>query len=286
MHTYAMIDLPKVPLHQNSTLEVYDPKIDFFVDKIVNKEYFSMVRFQTEFWMLILWSLDAALGYHEPDMRSARFVVKEINLNEKDLDTLGKQMVKEWYRYVQSSGDFKFTPFVFTDLVRMVVTPKPKDFYLAVNDNPWHRDYGVSKELKWSQWMSKLIKLLIPKGETPFNAITLRRAVEKRQMHKLINVIKDMPVCIVAPKNYTKFAETHKLSNYIHIPIDSKAACFHVKDTLNTIREAHKKLSPNGEDVFFLFAGGAPGAWMIINLHEELKNVFMIEFGRSLTNAF
>lgn len=189
-----MTKLPRVPLHQNSTLQVYDPKIDFFVNKIKNKEYFSMVRFQTEFWMLIFWSMDAALNYNASNMTSANFKLKNIKFSENDLKTIGEEMVNQWCRYVKSSGDFKFTPFVFTDLVKMVVNKKPANFYLAVNDNPWYRDYGISKKLKWSVWMSKLIKLLIPKTETPINAITLVRAVEKGQMHKLINIIKNMPV--------------------------------------------------------------------------------------------
>jgi len=267
---------PKVPLYRGSKLQVHNPSLDYFINRIKSKQYFSMIRFQIEYWRQLRIALQylGHKGWHYPPA---------LKKDQEFYDKIGPAMLDAWVKEQSYGRPWLFTEKIFADHVKFITKPKPNDFFLAASDRAWYfDDWPPPPHDAWSRWADTVIQGMLPPGETPWNSLVWRRWGHSGKIQRFFAELKDKTFCFVAPYYYKNFGEKLQLSNFHFIEIDYLQASLHLEKTYNQIIDKHKELRKNNEDIIYIVVGGAPGSWLVINLHGKLDNAFMIEIGRGL----
>ena len=267
---------PKVPLYRGSKLQVYNPSLDYFIDRIKDRQHFSMIRFQIEYWRQVRIALQY-LGHKGWQYPSS------LQKDNDFLTKVGPAMLDAWVKEQSYGRPWKFTAEMFAEHIKCIVSQKPDNFYLAVSDRAWYFDgWPPPPHPEWSHWADGVIKGMIPNDETPWNSLMWRRWGHSGAIQKFFSELKDKTFCFVAPYYYKNFGEKLKLPNFHFIEIDYLEASLHLEKTKNQIIDKHAELRKSNEDVIYIVVGGSPGSWLVINLHGKLDNAFMIEIGRGL----
>lgn len=263
----------KGPICKGSGLMVYNTDINYFIDLIDKKKYFSFVRLQIEWWCTARIALQF-MGY------KGWMFPNNIDFSPKFLKKWGRKMVKAWDEKQCYKRPWVFEAYIFESILNMVISEKDDNFYLSVSDRAWYFGKLPPKKGAWP-WSNKMIKSMIPAGEIPFNSICWRRWGHSGEIHKFFNKFKNKRIAIVGPYYFKNFGEKLGLKKYTHIEIDHIRACHYVENYLEQIKRYHNEVNSN-EDVIYFFSGGSPGIWLIQQLHSKLSNAFLIDIGRAL----
>jgi hypothetical protein len=235
-----------------------------------------MIRFQIEYWR----QLRIALRYMGHKGWQYPAAMKK---DQKFFDEIGQHMLDAWVKEQSFGRPWQFTAELFGDHIKCIAKPKPDNFYLAVSDRAWYFDQlPPPPHPEWSHWAGGVIKGMIPDDETPWNSIVFRRWGHSGKMQRFFNELRDKTFCFVAPYYYANFGDKLQLPNFHHIEIDYLKATMELDETYDKILKKHEELTKDGKDVIYIVVGGAPGSWLVINLHDKLQNAFMIEIGRAL----
>lgn len=260
---------PISKLHSRGQLQIYNPNINWYIDKINNNKYFSLIRFQSEWWMILKKGLKK-LGL---DNLPPRNIFKKEDFIQK----WGQAVADAWQFNQRGNRKHELNADVLTDHIRTIIFPKPKNFYLSVSDraNYYNANWPpAGPQGSWG-WIDKFIQDLLPQGEIPFNSIIFRRAVMDGSFKKLVNNIRNKKIVFVGPPYYHDIANRAKLQNLTYVKIDLFKATFHVKETLEILEENYKS------DTLYIFCGGCAGAWLIEEMHKKHNDSWFIEFGRA-----
>lgn len=271
--------IKRFPLFKGSSLEVGRPTIDYFINRIKNKDYFSLVRFQIEYWKMVRIALQS-MGY--PGLSAPKILKKDSQFAEK----LGSAMLRTFDNVQEVNGDrpWEFSERVFADHIKMIISNKPNNFFLSVSDKSVYLKDNTPDV--GNKWMADLIKELIPDSEVPLLSTIWRRWAQNGEIQRLMDLCKDRAVVVVGPYYYEKFGKKLGFNNCHYVRIDLFKACLQVHETYINIKKLHNKLLKTNDDVIYLFAGGSAGAWLIDKLHNQIPRAFMIEFGRALDVYF
>jgi len=265
-------NIQKVPIAKGSGLMVYNPSIEYFIEKIAGRKYFSFVRFQVEFWCTARIALQF-MGYR------GWAYPNSIDITPEFIKTWSQNMIRAWEEKQSYKRPWVFKSEIFEEQLNMIVNPKPNNFKLAVSDRAWFFGKFPPPPGNWP-WSPRMVKKMIPSGEIPFNAICWRRWGYFGEIQKFFNTFKDKRIVIVGPYYFDNFGEKLGLKNYTHIKISHTNASEYVYDYLEEIKKFHNSISPS-DDVIYFFSGGSPGIWLIQQLHNKLHNAFMIDIGRA-----
>ena len=275
----GMENLIKAPLFAGSNLDVYWPDIDYFIQKINNKEYVSQMRFQIEYWNMI-----------RSAMRLMGYPGKEIPINltvdKGFLDKLSRYMIKAFNKDVSVSHrrPWKFSREVFRTHLEAITTSKPEGLILGVADRAIY--YGDSTAPNGNKWQADLIKKLLPNGETPFVSTVWRKWAQSGEIQKFVDVIKNKPVVVVGPFYYKNLAHKIGLTNHRYIQIDLMEACLHVNKTMQQMSATYSEMVREHGEVIFIMSGGSAGAYLSYKFHDKFKKAHMFELGRALDVYF
>lgn len=260
-----------VPLFQGSPLKVWNPlSIDYYLNKIHNNEYFSLVRFNLDAFMLIrgaYWSM----GFKDwPN-----------NINYEVLKTLSEHMEKELnVRNEKRNMDYKITAKNFEGILNLMVNHKPENFYLAVSDRTYY--YGKFPPPNGKMWVANLIKKIIPNNEHPFNSLNWKSWAVSGQIHKLFTQFPKDKIVVVGPPHFSTIDKKTGNDNITHLKIHPTKASFDSEMIYDKMQQIHESYLKDYDRVIYICEGGAPVNWIIYRLHGMLKNAFMIDIGRAL----
>lgn len=254
----VMQQLSKIPIHQGSNYYVYLPELSFFLNKIDNHQYFSLVRFQLDFWA---------------------HIIKPIYNNIISGDSLKVASDKTANKWAKSTRPYKINSFVMQQLYLLTSKNKQDNFYFSVSDLTWWG--GKFPYPKPSNDAVKYMQKLIP--EIPYQALVWRKWAKDGNIHKLFIKYKDKNIILAAPYYYKNFSEKLSLTKCSYVKVHDSKAFLQVNELVKNIEIEYKKIryKTNGDIIIIFIAGGA-GALAIDHLHGQLKNVFMLELGRSL----
>lgn len=266
---------PKMSLFAGSKLNVYNPSLDYFINRIKEKNYFSFIRFQIEYWRQMRIAFQY-IGY--PGWGAV-----SLNKNAELYNKIGFKMIEAWEKEQSYGRPWKFDSKIFEDHAKIILNPKPLNFYLGISDRAWYFDqWPPPPHSEWSGWFDPFLYSILPKEETQWNSLVWRRWGHSGKIQEFFKKLQNKTFCIVGPYYYNNFADKLQLPNAHFIEIDYLEASLKIKETYNKIIKQHEILLKTNDDVIYIIVGGAPGAWLVINLHDKLKNAFLIEVGRAL----
>lgn len=273
-----MENVIKVPLFSGASLDVYNPNINYFINKIKKCEYISQIRFQIEYWNMIRSAM-RLMGFPGTDMPN-------IKIDSIFLDELAINMINSFKNdfKVHRGRPWKFSQKVFRNHLSAITSVKSNNFILAISDKGVCYEDKVSKSGR--MWQSDLIKSFIPIGEVPFLSTVWRKWAQNGEIQNFIDIIKNKAVIIVGPSYYKNLGFKIGLTNYKYIEISLKEACLHVDRTKRQMISKHSEMIKNNNDVTFLLSGGSAGAYLVYELHNKLKNTHLLELGRAMDVFF
>lgn len=273
-----------VSIHNNSSMLVIDTDIEFFINKIAQKEYFTYSRISVEWWMLLVGAFKR-LGYK--NVESIDALDKDYII--KNIDSIVDKMIEHWNERQSSAGGginakgarpWKFNHKVFVDIIKMIISPKKDNFLFAICERAFYKKDLPA--LNGNSLLDAVINNVLPAGETPYNALCFRRWGQNGHIRKLISSIDSKQVVLVGPYIYKDLGKRAGFKNYTHIEVDHSEGTFYVQKYYKQIIKLHNKLLRDEKDIIYLFTCGSVGLWLINELHGKLNKCFMLDMGRSL----
>ena len=282
--------MEKKPLSKGSSIEVYNPSLDFFLKKIEAENYFSFAKQLHGFWDDILAAMIV-----EPTLR-------KIQYDDDYLLKLSAVMVK----VKNARSRLRYTIPLYFDILKMTLqlNQAPNNFYFGVSDvdfyphkeppysiNSYIPTYNNFKLLKTNNCLKcremrcgdrqLMIKSFLPKNYTPFNGIIWRRFSYNGELESFFEKTKQKhSIIIVGPEYFKDFGTLLEIPDYHHIPIHGVAASEKKEQLLDTILQHHKLL--NNKPAIYFFVAGVLSIWLIHQLHDKVSNSFLIDAGQAL----
>jgi len=286
--------MERITLSRDSDLEVYDPDIDFFLDKIQKNEYFSYTRQLHGFW-------DAIIGALILDPSLCK-----LSREEEWLKALSSVMVKA----KNAMNPLRYSDEVYFDVLKMIVNldQYPGNFYFGVSDVnfystklPEHSAYDLVSGFPAFRLLpvhnksrcftptygdrQQIIRYFLPDNYVPVNGVIWRKYGFRGSLIRLFEKLKNLPVVIVGPAHYSSFGQVAKLDKFYHIPIHGTRASFSRFQILDSIKQLHQKISGK-QSLTFLFVAGTLSCWFINQLHGKLDRTNLIDTGLALDTLF
>jgi len=274
----------------NSDILVYNPEIDFFMDRIDEKFYFSYTRQLHGFWDGIIGAL-----HNNPELR-------DINLSKTYIKLLAKEITK----FKEEEQGFFYEDFIYKDVLNMVISIDrwPKNFLLGVNDLGFYQETQSPVVIKnksydiWDTHMYKpgrigpqsikayelrqiLIQKFLPKDHIPFEGMLWRRFAFHNKLKDFFLKYKKRKIVIVGPNYYTDFRKLFNLEKYSHVEIDISKASWQAYTLANRIFDEHFHHLKTNDSVIYFISAGTLGTWLTLKLH-NLPNSFILDVGRAL----
>ncbi len=282
--------MEKILLSKGSSIEVYNPTLDFFLNKIEAGTYFSFAKQLHGFWDDILAAMIV-----EPTLR-------KIQKDDAYLLKLSGVMVK----VKNARSTLRYTVPLYFDILKLTaqLNHSPSNFYFGVSDvdfyphekPPYSVDsyiptYNNFKLLKTNSVLKcremrcgdrqLMIKAFLPKNYTPFNGIVWRKFSYNGLLESFFEKVKKKhSIVIIGPQYFKNFGHLLEIPDYHHILIHGVAASEKKEQLLDTILQHHKSL--NNKPVIYFFVAGVLSIWLIHQLHNRVSNSFLIDAGQAL----
>jgi len=279
------------PLCKGSGINVYNPDIEFFINKIEKDEYFSFTRQLHGFW-------DSVIGAFilEPVLRKIK---KE---DDAYLVQLGDAMV----RAKSKRMPLKYDKDLYSDLLKFVsnINKIKGDFYYGVSDIdfyphdpppysvnsydsffPFQNLLSIKSPLKCYKIRcgdrQEVMRYFLPDDYIPFDGIIWRKYGYHGQLQRFFEAFKDREIVLIGPPHHDGFAKVADLENYHHIEIHGTKACFERDIILDNIIQFDQKLEKKKPALYLIVAGNL-GVWLTTRLHNKLEKAFIIDLGLAL----
>lgn len=236
--------LPIAPGAYNN-IKVYNPDINFFLNKIKNKEYFAFVRYQDSWW------------------RSTRLVLNNFDktcINNDMLIQAGEMWAKSW-----NFSNYKISPEAAYENLELICFPK-NNLFISIKS--------------MDQENSKIIEEISPQKEFLY-AHCWRQMAENNTLDKLFIQNSHFNFIIIGPKYLYNFNKKLNLNKFWHVEISETNASFNVNETVKNVINIYNKISKK-EETMILSLGGFAGNVIIKKLNDQIKKAYLIEMGRSL----
>ncbi|MEZ4886666.1 MAG: hypothetical protein R3E32_18200 [Chitinophagales bacterium] len=279
-----------IPLSKGSTIKIYNPGIDFFLDKIEAGEDFSFSKQLHGFWDDILAAMIV-----EPNLRKIRYT-------DDYLQQLSEAMVG--VKHDRSS--LRYTPSLYFDILKLMLRldQMPDNFYFGVSDvdfyttdippysiNSYIPTYNNFKLLSTNSPLKcrmmrcgdrqLMIEHFLPKHYIPFNGILWRRYSYNGLLEGFFEKVKHShTIVIVGPDYFKDFGTLLKINRFHYIPVHGVAASEKKEELLQTILQHSQTL--NNEPTIYFFVAGVLSIWLIHQLHHQLSKSYLIDAGQAL----
>lgn len=248
---------------------------DFFINKINNKKYYSLARFNHGIW-------DKILKFKVP----------------MDISDHRKMMIAAQIYCEGEQAMWKASPKVVYDCFDLMrnfdIYNKNESFYLAISHLGYPQSEVKQAEIKRVRNIP-LYNNFIHKNAEVYDGLLFKKAIINNKFHKILDLIFNKNVIIVAPNNedvnqivlskyfMENFGKRFGIKNFYHVDIHPFEAAIYYEAITSNVVEAHYKISKSSsEDTVILFKAGPLGPAIMKNLHGKLQNTFMIDIG----NAF
>ena len=280
-----MLDLPTKTLGIESDITMYDPPLEFWLNKIRNKEYFAFCKQLHGFWdgFCAAYKHDRTLGG-----------MWNFKTHDKYIERLAASMAN----YKKKKTPWNYNPLIYEGVIKMMLNlnSKPNNFFFGVSDNSFYRREEKVKHVNWvdrrqvrrkrrdmftRKQRQEVMSLLLPEDYIPFDGTCWKSYVWYREITPFFELIKDMPVVLIGPPYFNDFHEKANLNHYDFREIDYSHASFKAEEILGQTIVNHRKRYRN-EPVMYLIVAGSMGSWLVNELHPIIgKQSFIIDIGRA-----
>lgn len=253
-----------LPLISDDTIKIYDPDLNFYLEKIKELEYFSMMRFADWWWNAISIALEQTVGLNE-----------DVKVDNRLINRMGERLLK-----AGRSDPYVSSLKVIKENMRTTIAEQPDNMFFSVKSGPPHWPLGgCSVSVKEMRRRRRLIKALTSKDEFLY-AHAWRNFATTGEIHRLFEENPDYHFVIVGPFYYKNFGRKIGLKNFSLIEIHETHEHKYVDRTISKI--VRHRNSIDSKKVVYLFSAGSVSTYMISKLHNLVKNAFLIDVGRSL----
>lgn len=273
-NTKIITNTTLLPVYEGCTNHIYVPSINFFADKILNKEYFTYCKLSIEWWMLLSDAIKS------PTIRKYRHLSPSHGINKGLIPLIAKEMCNVWDIKQKINRQYKSDQKVIEDILRMSVSKKPKNFFLSITDRCNIDHTYFPQPQRGPKYIVNLMYSMLPKDEIPLHALPMRIWAITGEILEFIKKIQHKPIVIVGPEHLYNFGYKLNIPNFKFIKIHSSDAILHVHEIKQEIEETHKLLLQTNEDVTYFLIGGGAAMWLATKLH-GLPNANIIDIGRS-----
>lgn len=270
-----MLNVEMIPLCIGSDISVYDPSIEFFMDMIDRRRDFSFVREAHGVWDGINLTIDS-----NPDLKR----IKKFHIG--NIDYLSMLL----YRYRRNQfhtqvRHWHAEDFIWTDNLRMIVSEKPENFFFAISDVAFYfHDKPTHKVRGLCALRQEAMKKVLPEKSIFYNAAVWRKYALNGDLDRFFEKYKDHRIVLVGAGYFKDLGERLGLTNYHLFQIHEIEGCKYAEQYLKELKKLH--ISFKGIPVLYLFVAGELATWLIIKLHNELPNSFLIDIGRALDKYY
>ncbi len=241
----------------------------FFCDKIDDKEYFSLIRFTHGLWDKIV-----EYGVH----------ARINNVNDQTL----KKAAAIYCNRVQDGGWVMTTDVMYECFYFLKNLDKyDKNIFLAVahSGSPFEDQTPIKHKIKRN---NLLFQKFIHPSAILYDGLVWKRAVLEEIFLDFISKIIDKHVILIAPNDESRdkltpqkylmqnLGERLGIKSFHFIDIHPKKASSEYERIMDEVRKLERKLVG---DKVYLFKAGPIGTAVIIRLHREMKNAFMLDIG-------
>ena len=221
--------LKKEKLNKHGPLVLQIPtKIDYFLEKINEKQHFSLVRRQSEWYWVVREGLRRWLKDHDflghKDIKMPPFLLmpgggglgpgpeafcpRLLSLLEQNFvrdrshatqyfyDTLANHNIAAWDENLNRGRNWTFQKRIASDIIKMVVEPKPANFIFSCHSAAvmhHHHSFPKGKPKIYEEpnkaWHSHLISAFIPPGEEPFMSTIWREWARTGEIDRIFQDI-------------------------------------------------------------------------------------------------
>ena len=241
------------PLAVNDVVKIYYPNLDFFLEKIKNLEYFSMIRFADWWWEGLL----RAFNKIDP---SFDIMKDNINLNNSLIKKIGQHFVD-----VGKNHPYNASLPIMIENVRITIGECPSNLFFTVKADELKRRY--------------LVKKLTLNDEFLY-AHSWRNFATTGEIHRLFEENSNYHFIMIGPFFYKNFGKKLSLNKFSFVEIDERNGCANVDATISKIINMRQAIK--NQKVICLFSAGGMSPYIITKLHKLLNNTFLIDVGRAL----
>ena len=282
--------MDKMPLSQDSNFLVYNPSIEFFLNKILMGEYCTFSRQLHGFWDAIIGAMIL-----DPSLR-------KIETQKAYLKALSVKMVQAKSAMTMLRYDSE----VYFDVLSMITSLDqwPDNFFFGVSDIDFYPEdeppYSTQSftshfdlfhllktrsplrcfPLKYGD-RQIVMQQFLPPGFTPFNGIIWRKYGYHQLLLRFFDHIRHHRIVIIGPHTYYKLGRTLGLEHCQHIEIHPSKACEEKELLLKRIQRSHSEWKDKAPTVYF-FVAGTLGTWLTSKLHGVLEHSFLLDVGLAL----
>ena len=261
-------------LYSGFDYKVFVPEIDFFVKKIQNGQYFSIIKYSIEYWMMVAKAFNN-LGI-SPRQMSSYFLEPNNNIGK-----IAQEMCKIWELKQRANRPWKSDVNVVHKTLMGLKQTYPDNLmfglslfnlYIPIN----HDKAGVR---------DVVINLMSATKKEAYWTYCWREWAYNGKINTLItaaNSVPNLKIVIVGSHYFKNFGQKLGLHNFDHIEIHPHNAALYVKDTKKEILNRHSKYIKENNNVLYLLVGGSIAMCLILELHNLLSSAFMIDIGRAL----
>jgi hypothetical protein len=237
-------------IYLSETLKVYNPKINFFIDKLDRKEFFSFCKLNHAFW-------DVAINH----------------LKLKDNENYPAFLPQGWLALHGRE--------LLADLLLIVKDIPKTNIFLGVS-NMGVPDLEISKNYLFYytpiQEMAQFIKNQFPEDYKLYYGPIWKKYAIENSLLKFMKKISNYPMIVVGLKHLSGMKQKLKIDKFYHVVLDYKATLIR-ESILKEIINIRSKIK---EPVVILFqAGESVSTWLIYHLRNQ-KNTFLLDMGRAI----
>jgi len=287
-----MSEPSRYPFCSESSLLVAAPEIDYFINEIKEKRFFSVVRLQIEWWRTARVGLERMARkclqekYRHPEGHWLEILIERMAGNEEEkagfLDEWSDEFLMAWQSKVSSSRGWTFEKFVIRGILSMICSDRPSNFHFSISDRAnYCGEYP--QPCGWnSEWVEQVVATASSSVEDLWLATVWRRYSLLGHMTRLFDELSDSKFVVIGPYFFHNFGKKLGLQDYTHTQIHHLHASRHIRDTFELVQSEHESHLKNHDRVIYLLSGGSPAIWLVNELHGTLENAVMIDVGRAL----
>jgi len=280
------------------------PKIDFILNEISKKKYFTFSKISVEWWQIFCETLinlntnvidkpmSAPFGVYCKPLNTLNIKANLDKINSTDFAIKMISSFEMNHKQGRNGGgsgprtEWEGCPEVFKGVINYITKKCPKNFIIGITDRTPGKEYKKShKYPDYSRPRHKIIlqtiNEIIPKTNKKFDAICWKYWGANGDFDKIIQTINknDIQLIIVGPSFLKNFDKVYKIKNYKYIQIHDTKASLHIEEYKKEIIDLDKKIN---KPKAYIMQGGSATMWLSCALHDKLKNAFIFDVGKGL----
>lgn len=248
-----------VPMSKYSNYKNFRPPIEYFLNKISSREYFSFCKLNHSFWEVLY------------DVKNNEHILENY-LNIKHDDSFRAHFAIGWLKLHGLD--------LMHDLLNLIQTLKNRNLMFgAGNSGPVNEEFylnSLPNEVRFDIMKKNIpdfIKSNLPENYIPFFGPIWKEYVINNTIYKLFNLINNKRIVLVGLP-YLKHNTV--LNKFEFIELSLKNATKNRFDLLNYFNSVQKE-----DDVWLFQAGDSLSTWFISQMNDNFKNAWLIDIGRA-----